>query len=89
MASNQAGFRLVVAIEKLVVPYAVSNINNVGHEKTTYVGYTISCLLEGNEYPKDPVFVGSRTTEHDTSFLYDIIVGKVFCFWVVRMTCIR
>jgi hypothetical protein len=37
MASNQAGFWLVVAIEKLVVPYAVWYIDNVGHEKTTYV----------------------------------------------------
>jgi hypothetical protein len=89
MASNQAGFRLVVAIEKLVVPYAVWYINDVGHEKTTYVGYTISCLLEGNEYLKDPVFLGSRTTEHDASFLYNIIVGKAFCCLVVRMTCIR
>jgi hypothetical protein len=80
---------LVVAIEKLVVPYAVWYIDNVGHEKTTYVWYTISCLLEGNEYPQDPGFLGSRTTEHDTSFLYDIIVGKAFCIMVVRMTCIR
>lgn len=32
-------------------------------------------------------FQGSHTTEHDTGFMYEPVVCKVFCFFIIKMLC--